>query len=279
MSSFNCVCMLTQKVTFWNSVHDDLKLGVNLTEDEDLSRYARMEKLHDARQPFIEGELIEAIKNYNCVSYRQLAIHINDWCQHTCIAKWLHSHDTYSLYAKNIKPGLTPENQLKQVLFSRRVQDRWGLEETTKILWIHCDEKWFHGIVPRTNAKACPELGIPKSSHSAHHKKHIDKVMAHCCVGYMFDGNVEAGGEGFLISCDRVESYKMPLRNSYHASRDEAGKLKYKGNAVKHTKGEPFLVDCTVTGVNPGTPTNPCFPLQKLWQYNHSHTSNSAIDR
>jgi hypothetical protein len=93
-----------------------------------------MEKLHDARQPFIEAELIEAIKNYNCVSYRQLALHINDWCQHTCIAKWLHSHDTYSLYAKNIKPGLTPENQLKQVLFSRRVQDRWGLEETTKIL-------------------------------------------------------------------------------------------------------------------------------------------------
>jgi hypothetical protein len=84
----------------------------------------------------------------------------------------------------------------------------------------------------------------------------------------MFVGNVEEGGEGFLISCDRVASYKMPLRNSYHASRDENGKLKYKGNAVKHTKGVPFLVDCTVTGVNPsGTPTNPCYPLQKLWQY------------
>ena len=57
--------MLTYQVTFWNSVYDDLKLGVNLTEDEDLSRYARMEKLHDARQPFIEEELIGAIKNYN----------------------------------------------------------------------------------------------------------------------------------------------------------------------------------------------------------------------
>ncbi len=32
------------------------------------------------------------------------------------------STETYSLYAKNIKPGLTPENQLKQVAFSRRVQ-------------------------------------------------------------------------------------------------------------------------------------------------------------
>ena len=143
----------------------------------------------------------------------------------------------------------------------------WGLEEGTKILWIHCDEKWFHGIVPRTNAKACPELGIQKSSHSAHHKKHIAKVMAHCCVGYMFQGDVEDGGDGFLISCDRVASYKMPLRNSYESSRDETGKLKYKGNAVIHTKGIPYLVDCNVTGVNPGTPTNPFYPLQKLWEY------------
>jgi hypothetical protein len=109
------------------------------------------------------------------------------------------------------------------------------------------------------NAKACPELGIHKSSHSAHHTKHIAKVMTHCCVGYLFDGDVEDGGDGFLISCDRVASYKRPLRNSYQSSRDETGKLKYKGNAVIHTKGVPYLVDCTVTGVNLGTPTNPCY--------------------
>jgi hypothetical protein len=139
---------------------------------------------------------------------------------------WLKSHPTYSLYAKNIKPGLSPENQLKQVAFSRRVMQRWGLPEQTKILWIHLDEKWFHGILPRTNAKACPELGIEKTSHSAHHKKHIAKVMGHCCVGYLFDGDVEPGGEGFLISCDRCASYKMPLRNSYISSRDNVtGKL------------------------------------------------------
>ena len=70
-----------------------------------------MERQHDARQPFIEDELIQGIISYNCVSYRQLALHINNWCQHTCIAKWLHSHETYSLYAKNIKPGLTPDRE------------------------------------------------------------------------------------------------------------------------------------------------------------------------
>jgi hypothetical protein len=149
------------------------------------------------------------------------------------------------------------------------VQQRWGLPAGQKILWIHCDEKWFHGIVPRTNGKACPELGIAKQSHSAHHKKHIAKVMAHCCVGYLFAGDVEAGGDGFLIACDRCASYKMPLRNSYHSSRDEAtGKLKFKGNELKHAAGVPYLVDCNVTGSDEGTATKPCFPLRKLWEFN-----------
>ena len=173
--------------------------------DDDMSEYERMAKEHDNRQPFIQQELIEAITRYNCVTYRQLAGHINNWCEHTCISNWLRSHDTYSLYAKNIKPGLTVENQLKQVMFSRRVMQRWGLPHNTKILWIHLDEKWFHGIVPRTNAKACSELGIEKSSHSAHHKKHIAKVMAHCCVGYLFEGNVEDGGEVHAIGVRAIK--------------------------------------------------------------------------
>ena len=81
-------------------------------------------------------------------------------------------------------------------------------------------------------------------------------------------GDVEAGGEGFLISCDRCASYKMPLRNSYESSRDPAtGKIVFKGNALKHTKGVPFLVDCAVTGSDVGTATKPCFPLKRLWEF------------
>ncbi len=82
--------------------------------NEDMHEYERIATEHDARQPFIEDQLIEAIKQYNCVTYRQLSGHINHWCQHCCIEKWLKSHDSYSLYAKNIKPGLSSENQLKQ---------------------------------------------------------------------------------------------------------------------------------------------------------------------
>ncbi len=60
----------------------------------------------------------------------------------------------------------------------------------------------------------------------------------------------------------------MPLRNSYHSSRDEVtGKLKFKGNEIKHAAGVPFLVDCNVTGSDEGTATKPCFPLRKLWEF------------
>ncbi len=53
-----------------------------------------------------------------------------------------------------------------------------------KFFWVMCDEKWFHGLVPRANAKACAELGIEKETYSAHHKKHIAKVMVDCTVAY-----------------------------------------------------------------------------------------------
>ena len=36
---------------------------------------------------------------------------------------------------------------------------------------------------------------------------------------------------------------------------------------MKHHKGEPFLVDCNVTGSDPGTPTDPKFALKSLWEY------------
>jgi hypothetical protein len=41
------------------------------------------------------------------------------------------------------------------------------------------DEKWWFGLIARTFAKMCPEIGVKKKSFSAHHKSHINKVMGH----------------------------------------------------------------------------------------------------
>ncbi len=131
-----------------------------------------------------------------------------------------------------------------------------------------CDEKWFSGLVPRTNAKACAELGIEKQTYSAHHKKHIAKVMVHCTVGFCFNGNVENGGDGFLIGAHRCAAFQVPQRDIYFSSKDPvSGRTVFKGNKIKHAKGEPYLIDCTVTGSNAGTPIAPNFPLRQLWEH------------
>ncbi len=168
----------------WGKVYDD-----EIEQGTDMSRYERMEREHDARQPFVEQDLIEALQSNVCRSYRQLSKHINGWCCAGTVEIWLKNHTSYHLYAKNIKPGLSVENRAKQVAFSQHVHNKWGLgAEVKKILWVMCDEKWFHGLVPRANAKSCEELGIHKQTYSAHHKKHIAKVMVHCTVAYCFEG-------------------------------------------------------------------------------------------
>jgi hypothetical protein len=173
------------RYSHWGKVYD-----AEILKGTDLSRYERMEREHDARQPFAERDLVQALEANVCRSYRQLSKHINGWCAPSTVEVWLKTHKTYKLYAKNIKPGLSVENRMKQVLFSKHVHNMWGLDPATtkKILWVMCDEKWFHGLVPRANAKACAELGIEKETYSAHHKKHIAKVMVHCTVAYCFEG-------------------------------------------------------------------------------------------
>ncbi len=85
---------------------------------QDYSEYTRLAKQHDVRQPFIKEDILDALKlGNNCHSYRALSKHITNWCAPYTIETWLRSHPTYNIYAKNIKPGLTPQNREKQVIF------------------------------------------------------------------------------------------------------------------------------------------------------------------
>ena len=254
----------TTRVQHWATEYDSL-----VAKGQDVSHWDRMVREHAARQPFIANELVAILQACDTTSFRDLSIRINGWCSAATIEAWFKQHPTYSMYVKNIKPGLTADNRLKQVAFANRVHRRWDLPSTTKrILWIHSDEKWFWALVGRKNAKACPEIGVEKSSYSAHHKSHIGKVMAHCTVGYLFDGEVENGGQGFLIALHRCQAPRIPLRNVYFLSRNPiTGKIVYKGNAIKHHVGVPYNIDCNVTGSNRGTPDKPCFPVKSVWEH------------
>jgi hypothetical protein len=192
---------------------------------------------------------------------------VNGWCSYKTIERWLKSHESYASYSKNVKPGLTEANRVKQVSFAKRVHDRWGLPLHTKILWCMSDEKWWFGLVARTFAKMCPELGVEKKSFSAHHKSHINKVMGHATVGYMFWDNPENGGKGFLIGLHRCQNFKVVARTTNVTTIDPiTKKQKRKGNPVKHKLGDVVLVDCNVKGSDIGTPTDPKFALRTLWE-------------
>jgi hypothetical protein len=131
------------KEAYWGSVWDDKK-----KKGEDLTHWHRMAREHEARQPFIEEDIVAILDSCVTTSYRALAVRINGWCAPSTIETWLKSHPTFTMYAKNIKPGLTPDNKVKQVLFAQRVHRKWDLPpQVNKILWIHSDEK----VIPASN--------------------------------------------------------------------------------------------------------------------------------
>jgi hypothetical protein len=53
---------------------------------------------------------------------------------------------------------------------------------------------------------------------------------------------MEFGSQGFLIGCNRCASYKVPLRDVRHCSRNPVTKrLTFKNNSTKDKKGVPYL--------------------------------------
>ena len=55
----------------------------------------------------------------------------------------------------------------------------------------------------------CPEIGIEKKSFSAHHKSHINKVMGHATVAYLFWDTPENGGKGWRIFPPAYDASKV----------------------------------------------------------------------
>jgi hypothetical protein len=111
------------RIAFWGTRFDE-----NVLTAEEISYYNRLAREHDDRQPYVQQNILDALINgHSCHSYRALSKQINNWCSPWAIKKWLTSHPTYYIYSKNIKPGLSEPNKIKQVQFSKHVRNRWGL--------------------------------------------------------------------------------------------------------------------------------------------------------
>jgi hypothetical protein len=57
---------------YWGKVYD-----AEILKGTDMSRYERMEREHDARQPFVKRDLLQALESNVYRSYRQLSKHIH----------------------------------------------------------------------------------------------------------------------------------------------------------------------------------------------------------
>jgi hypothetical protein len=96
--------------------------------------------------------------------------------------------------------------------------------------------------------------------------------MGHAIVGYLFYDTPENGGIAFLIVLHRCQNFKVVQRTINETKTDPlTGKITSKGNRQDPVKnnvvGDVVLVDCNVKGSDNGTPSDPKFALQTLWEH------------
>ena len=105
----------------------------------------------------------------------------------------------------------------------------------------------------RCNAKSFDDL--PPEASAAYHRCHISKTMGIAFVAFAFKDTIENGGIAMKLGLHRAQSAKIAQR----LTRNKKGE-------ILREKGQPYLVDCCVTGSDSGTAKNPKYPLLKLFQ-------------
>ncbi len=82
-----------------------------------------------------KNDLVELLNRNGRRSYTSLGRAMNNGCSAKTIERFPKSQQDYLTYSQNVRPLLLKGNRLKQVAFSKHVQDRWGLGAGKKILW------------------------------------------------------------------------------------------------------------------------------------------------
>ena len=129
-------------------------------------------------------------------------------------------------------------------------------------LLVHFDEKWFWWLVLRKSAKVCDEIGLDPHVFRAYHKLHIEKVMGVAVTGH--ENNMENGGVGLKLGFYWAEAARVAKKQQRQVTKEEDGKVRFDGEIVRE-KGDIYFKDCAVTGSDPGTSSDPKFPLKNLF--------------
>lgn len=224
-------------------------------------------KAHDVRQPLIKDILIQKLQECPTRTFKELAEDINHWCSANTIHQWLSSIPTYGSYRERIIPLLTQQQKSRQLTFAKHFLNLWGLppDRTKKILLVHYDEKWFHGLVARSNAKQCPQVGLFREVLSCYHKNYVNKAMVLAVTGIAFNEDLEKGGHGLKLNLIRVQAAKVAKKRVSECTVDQNGNRRYNGKTIRN-KGDCYMVETNVTGSNCGTSENPKFSLLLCFQ-------------
>jgi hypothetical protein len=108
----------------------------NKAKDPDFGpAYDKRSRDHNERHKGAKDDLIDLLNRNGRRSYSSLGKALNNWCSASTVERFLKSNHDYLTYSQNVRPLLSEGNRLKQVTFSKHVQNRWGLVEGTKILW------------------------------------------------------------------------------------------------------------------------------------------------
>jgi Transposase len=160
----------------------------------------------------VQAAILALLKENPQKTYRQLERDVNKIVSASTIERGLKLLGT-CIYTERFLPLLTPQQREKHVAFAMHLRNYQGREQQ-KYLLIHYDEKWFYGMLARSNCKHCPALGLGEHHRKAQHKQATNKVMSVAFVGYAFDGCFENGGHGVKLGI-----YRAQRRRSLQESR------------------------------------------------------------
>ena len=80
---------------------------------KELAIWEKKAKDHDQQQPNVRGIIIDQLLCNRCTSFEGLAAATSHWCDDATVERWMKSFDSYGMYRKEIKPGLTPQNRVR----------------------------------------------------------------------------------------------------------------------------------------------------------------------
>lgn len=234
-------------------------------DDNAKAEWESKRRAHLERQPAIQEQIVAAIRKNPKRSWKGIEADINFWCSDAAIYRWVTSRPGYRVYCERVVPLPLEKQREKHFKFAKHFRNNWGLG-SGKYLVIEYDKKWFWGLVMRRGAKACDLLGILAQSYSVYHKSHIAKTMAVAFTAFAFEDCMENGGEAIKLGFFCAQSYKVAKRMVRKSVRQDDGSMKQTG-PIKRRKGDRYLVDCAVTGTDPGTADNPKFPLVNVFKH------------